>query len=239
MRNCDILIGNPINNLGVMNPVKQNIYIVTGHYGSGKTEFSINFALSLKESCEKVFLVDLDIVNPYFRSNDVRALLEAAGITVLAPAYAGTNVDIPVLPPEIMRIFEEKDAKIVLDVGGDDDGAIVLGRYKKYFDENGYEMFLVVNTRRPLTSSADEIIRMKEDIEAASRLKVTGLISDTNLADETTAAVVREGYEILEKVSSKANLPIKFVCAESAAAQELDAFLSEKLFKITRRLLKI
>ncbi|MFR8976143.1 MAG: hypothetical protein ACLVG9_09110, partial [Eubacteriales bacterium] len=108
--------------------MKSNIYIVTGHYGSGKTEFSVNYALSLKKTCEKVFLVDLDIVNPYFRSNDARALLEDAGICVIAPAYAGTNVDIPVLPPEIMRIFEEEDAKIILDVGGDDDGAIALGR---------------------------------------------------------------------------------------------------------------
>lgn len=221
-----------------MNVMNQNIYIITGHYGSGKTEFSVNFALSLKKSFEKVFLVDLDIVNPYFRSNDARALLESAGVTVIAPAYAGTNVDIPVLPPEIMRIFEEKDAKIVLDVGGDDDGAVALGRYKQFFDANGYEMLLTVNTRRPLTASADEIIQMKEDIEAASRLTVTGLISDTNIADETTAEIVQEGYEILEDVSRKTGLPIPFVCATEKAAEGLIPPLSDKVFIITRRLLK-
>ena len=153
--------------------MKSNIYIVTGHYGSGKTEFSVNYALSLKKTCEKVFLVDLDIVNPYFRSNDARALLEDAGICVIAPAYAGTNVDIPVLPPEIMRIFEEEDAKIILDVGGDDDGAIALGRYKKYFDESGYELYLVVNTRRPLTSNADEIIHREIPFSTAAESKAS------------------------------------------------------------------
>ncbi len=222
-----------------MNSVKSNIYIVTGHYGSGKTEFSLNFALSLKESCEKVFLVDLDIVNPFFRSNDARALLEDAGICVIAPAYAGTNVDIPVLPPEIMRIFEEEDAKIILDVGGDDDGAIALGRYKKYFDESGYEMYLVVNTRRPLTSTAEEIIQMKNDIELASRLTVTGLIADTNIAEETTSEIVEEGYQIVEEVSRETGLPIKFVCAAEQAAAHLDPRLLQKLFKIKCRISKL
>ncbi len=215
------------------------IYIITGHYGSGKTEFAVNFALSLKETCETVFLVDLDIVNPYFRSNDSRTLLEQSGITVMAPAYAGTNVDIPVLPPEIMRIFEVKDAAIVLDVGGDDDGAIALGRYKQFFDAADYEMYLVVNTRRPLTGTVSEIIDMKTAIEAASRLTITGLISDTNLADETTAKIVSEGAKIVASVSRETNLPVKYVCAPESVASELLETFSDKLFVIHRHLLKI
>ena len=214
-----------------------NMYIVTGHYGSGKTEFSVNFALSLKEKHEKVILVDLDIVNPYFRSHDAKALLESAGITVLAPHYAGTNVDIPVLPPEIMRIFEEKDAQIVLDVGGDDDGAIALGRYKQYFDKADYEMYLVVNTRRPLTATPEEIIEMKENIEIASRLTVTGIISDTNLADETSVDVVSEGVAITEEVSNKTGLPVVFVCTQPGMT--VPGVPEEKHFPITRHLLKI
>lgn len=216
-----------------------NIYIVTGHYGSGKTEFSVNFALSLKKTYEKVILVDLDIVNPYFRSHDAKELLEKEGITVLAPAYAGTNVDIPVLPPEIMRIFEEKDAKIVLDVGGDDDGAIALGRYKQFFDKADYEMFLVVNTRRPLTSTPDEIIEMKNGIEVASRLTMTGLISDTNLADETTPEIVLEGVRITDTVSEQTGLPVVYVCATEGIAQALPDSIQGKVFPITRRLLKM
>ncbi|MBQ4086632.1 MAG: hypothetical protein IJC78_00105 [Clostridia bacterium] len=213
------------------------IYIITGHYGSGKTEFSVNFALSLKEKHDNVMLVDLDIVNPYFRSHDAKEMLEQAGITVMAPHYAGTNVDIPVLPPEIMRIFEEKDACIVLDVGGDDDGAIALGRYKQYFDKVNYEMYLVVNTRRPLTSTPEEIIEMKENIEIASRLTVTGFISDTNLADETTEEIIMEGVSVTDEVSSATSLPVVYVCTQPGMT--LSGVPSEKQFPITRHLLKI
>lgn len=214
-----------------------HIYIITGHYGSGKTEFSVNFALSLKEKHKKVILVDLDIVNPYFRSHDAKTMLEEAGITVLAPHYAGTNVDIPVLPPEIMRIFEEKDAQIVLDVGGDDDGAIALGRYKQYFDRTTYEMYLVVNTRRPLTSTPEEIMEMKGNIEVASRLTVTGLISDTNLANETTEEIVAEGLMITKEVARRTHLPIVYVCTPPDIS--VSGVPEEMQFPITPHLLKI
>lgn len=216
-----------------------HITIVTGHYGSGKTEFSINLALALKKQYEKVILVDLDIVNPYFRSHDAKALLTQSGVEVIAPAYAGTNVDIPVLPPEIMRIFEEKDAKIILDVGGDDDGAIALGRYKQYFDKADYEMLLVVNTRRPLTKTPEEIIEMKDNIENASRLTVSALVSDTNLADDTTAEVVLEGVRITDEVSEKTGLPVSYICANEQVAKDLPKQFQEKVFVIKRRLLKI
>ena len=219
--------------------MKSNIYIVTGHYGSGKTEFSVNFALSLREKWEKVILVDLDIVNPYFRSNDSRALLESHGITVIAPAYAGTNVDIPVLPPEIMRVFEEKDACIVIDVGGDDDGAIALGRYKQYFDKTDYEMYLVVNTRRPFTSNKEEIAVMKQDIEYASRLSVTGLVSNSNIAEETTEEIVKEGARITEDASIMLNLPVKYICAKDGLFDKVKDIYGDKAFKITRYLNKI
>ncbi len=216
--------------------MKSNIYIITGHYGSGKTEFSVNFALSLREKSEKVILVDLDIVNPYFRSNDARSLLEEQGITVIAPAYAGTNVDIPVLPPEIMRIFEEENAEIVIDVGGDDDGAIALGRYKQYFDKTDYEMYLVVNTRRPFTSTKEEIAEMNRDIEIASRLSVTGLISNSNIAGETTAEIIKIGARITKEASNLLNLPMKYVCAENDLAHEIYPEFKEKTFILKRYL---
>lgn len=217
--------------------MSSKIYITVGHYGSGKTEFSVNYALELKKTCDNVILVDLDIVNPYFRSNDARSLLESHGITVIAPDYAGTNVDIPVLPAEIMRIFNEKDAKIILDVGGDDDGAIALGRYKQFFDKADYEMSLVVNTKRPLSSTVPEIIEMKENIEAASRLSVSNIIADTNIADETTKDIIIRGYEITKEAASKLNLPIKY--AVSAIDADFGEEINNKLFKIERRLFKI
>lgn len=216
-----------------------NIHIITGHYGSGKTEFSVNFALSLKETHENVLLVDLDIVNPYFRSNDARALLEQNGVNVLAPAFAGTNVDIPVLPPEIMRIFEEKDAEIVLDVGGDDDGAIALGRYKHFFDKAKYEMYLVVNTRRPLTKTPKEILDIKTAIELSSRLHISKLISDTNLADETTVDTVLEGYKIVKEVSAESGIPVFCVCAPEKIVPFVQNKVDAPVFSITRRLHKI
>ncbi len=221
---------------GVIGSMKSNIYIVTGHYGSGKTEFSVNFALSLREKYEKVILVDLDIVNPYFRSNDARALLESRGIEVISPAYAGTNVDIPVLPPEIMRIFEAEDAHIIIDVGGDDDGAIALGRYKQYFDKTDYEMYLVVNTRRPFTSNKEEIAIMKQDIEIASRLTVSGLVSNSNIADETTEETVKEGARITKQAALMLNLPVKYVCAQGKLFDKIKDEFGEKAFKITRYL---
>ena len=217
--------------------MNSKIYITVGHYGSGKTEFSVNFALSLAKSHNKVILVDLDIVNPYFRSNDARDLLESHKITVIAPDYAGTNVDIPALPAEVMRIFNEDDAAIIIDVGGDDDGAIALGRYKHFFDSTDYEMSLVVNTRRPLSKTVDEIIEMKQNIEIASRLCVTNIIADTNIADETTKEIIEEGYALTKKASVKLNLPIKYVI--SAIDADFSGEINNKLFKIERKLLKI
>lgn len=217
--------------------MNSKIYITVGHYGSGKTEFSVAYALHLKKTCDKVILVDLDIVNPYFRSNDAKELLQSHGITVIAPDYAGTNVDIPVLPAEVMRIFNEDDAKIVIDVGGDDDGAVALGRYKQFFDNSDYEMSLVVNTKRPLSSTVDEIIEMKENIELSSRLKVSNIIADTNIADETTKEIIEEGYDLVCKASSALNLPVKYVV--SAIDADFCDEIKNKLFKIERRLLKI
>lgn len=217
--------------------MNSKIYITVGHYGSGKTEYSINYALYLKKSYSKVFLVDLDIVNPYFRSNDARALLEANGITVIAPDYAGTNVDIPALPPDVMRIFNVDDAAIVIDVGGDDDGAIALGRYKRFFDDADTSVSLVINTRRPLSAIAEEIIEMKENIEQSSRLKISDLIADTNLGPETTKEIIEDGYEIVKKVSEHLKLPIKYVV--SAIDADFSDDVKNKLFRIERKLLKI
>ncbi len=217
--------------------MNSKIHVTVGHYGSGKTEFSVNYALFLKKTHDKVILVDLDIVNPYFRSNDARAILEDAGITVIAPDYAGTNVDIPVLPPEVMRIFNEPDAQVVIDVGGDDDGAIALGRYKQFFDRADYEMNLVVNTRRPLSSTVEEIIEMKENIEISSRLSVTSIIADTNIADETTKEIIEEGYEITKKAADRMSLPIKYVVSMIDA--DFSNEVNNKLFKIERKLFKI
>ena len=122
----------------------QKRIVVVGHYGSGKTEFSLNLAFRLREQGEKVTIVDLDVVNPYFRTADAVKELKAQGIRVIVPEYANTNVDVPALPPDIFAAFET-EGTVIFDVGGDDDGAIVLGRFFSRFQETPYDMLGAVS----------------------------------------------------------------------------------------------
>ena len=141
--------------------MKNRIHIFTGHFGSGKTEVALNFALQEKKKGEDVVIVDLDIVNPYFRTNDARNVL----------MKNGTNVDMPTMPLDILSVFNNDNSVVVFDVGGDDDGALALGQYKQYFDKYGYEMHFIVNTKRPLTRTNDELIEIAERIESASYIQ--------------------------------------------------------------------
>ena len=188
----------------------KRINVVVGHYGSGKTEFAVNFAIELKKKYKKVYIVDLDIVNPYFRTNDVKKQLKEFGIDVIASEFASSNVDVPALPSEIFRVFCDTDAACVFDVGGDDDGAVALGRYKQYFDKEDYNMFFVINTFRPLSATADDVIGLLFDIETTSRLKVSGLVNNSNIAHLTTESDVLKGQEIIKSVSQKTGIDIVY-----------------------------
>ncbi len=214
--------------------MSKRIHIVVGHYGSGKTEFAINYALKLKETHEKVMIADLDIVNPYFRTNDVRQMLEAKGISVLASPYAGSNVDIPALPADILRLFDDKSSAVVLDVGGDEDGAVVLGRFRQQLEEEGYEMLFVVNAFRPLTKDADSILEFLREVEAASRLKTTGLVNSSNLQGLTTAEDIIKGQRAVEETAAKSGIPVAYIAGIPEALQGLEAQYGEKLFPIAR-----
>ena len=180
----------------------KRINIFVGHYGSGKTELAVNFAIKNKVD----LIADLDTVNPYFRTNDAKEILEKSGIRVVAPYYAGTNVDLPSLPPEVYAAFTDNKTA-VLDIGGDDDGAYVLGRFKEYITEENSEVYFVINVLRPETDSADKIIEMIKAIEYASRLKVTYLINNTNLMGETEYSHVEKGEAIVKEVSRLTNIP--------------------------------
>lgn len=210
---------------------EKRISIFTGHFGSGKSEVAVNYAMKLSEMHKRTAIVDFDIVNPFFRTADVRETLEDRGIKVLAPLYANTNVDVPSLPPEINMLFENKDYYIVFDVGGDDMGAKVLSRYNSEILEDDSEMYFVINTRRPMTLSDKGIEEMIRDIEDSSRLKVDWLVNNTNLLGETTPEVIREGGEIIEKVSEKLGIPVGFI---SGMAPVLDRpgewIVSDKLY---------
>lgn len=189
----------------------RRISIFTGHFGSGKTEVAVNYSLQLSERHAKTAIVDFDIVNPFFRTADVRKALEDRDIKVITPNYANTNVDVPSLPPEINMLFEKKDYKAVFDVGGDDLGAKVLSRYNESILQDDYEMFFVINTRRPMTFSEMGIEEMIRDIEASSRLKVGRLVNNTNLLGATEPADVLEGGRIIHEVSRKLGIPVGFI----------------------------
>jgi hypothetical protein len=187
---------------------EKRINIFTGHFGSGKTEIAVNYAIKLSDVSENTAIVDLDIVNPFFRTADARTDLEKKGIWVVLPMYANSNVDVPALPPEIYSVFNRTEYKGVFDVGGDDIGALALSRYRDEITSEDYDMFFVVNTKRPFTDTTSKIDEMMESIEQSSRLKITGLINNTNLLQYTTRKDILEGQKMLEEISGLRNVPI-------------------------------
>jgi hypothetical protein len=194
---------------------KKRISIFTGHFGSGKTEVAINYALKLSERYGKTAIVDFDIINPFFRTADAKNALEDRGVRVFVPKYANSNVDVPSLPLEINMLFENKDYRVVFDVGGDDLGAKVLSRYNAEILGDDSEMYFVINTRRPMTLSDMGIEEMIRDIEESSRLKVDWLVNNTNLLGETTPEIIREGGEIIKQVSENLGIPVGFISGMS------------------------
>lgn len=191
----------------------KKINIVTGHYGSGKTNFSANLAVKLAESGERVTVVDLDIVNPYFRSADFGELFGSKNIGLVAPMYANSNLDIPAISFDLERIASE-NGYLIIDVGGDDAGAIALGRYQKAFFTFAEDlaMLYVVNCRRFLTSTAEEALSLMYEIESAAGMKHTAIVNNTNLLYETTAEVLEDSQKFAEEISENAGLPIEYTC---------------------------
>ena len=210
----------------------KRINIFTGHYGSGKTEIAINYALKLKEKHEKVVICDMDIVNPYFRTNDARDFLVEKGIRVIAPDYACTNVDIPVLPGDILSVFSDKETYAVLDIGGDDDGAVALGQYFRYMKDEDYNMFFVLNTLRPLSSTIEDIKELAANIEYISRLKITSLINNTNLSYLTEKTHLPEGMELCEMAAKELGVPISYITGTKENLSLVPEQYKEKLFPI-------
>lgn len=185
----------------------KKITIFAGHYGSGKTNLAVNAAIALKRCHDSVILCDMDIVNPYFRTKDSEEILRTAGVRLISPRFANSNVDLPYLPAEVAAIFGGENVSVI-DVGGDDSGAIALGQYAARIEAAGYDMFLVLNARRYLTLEPDEAIGIMREIEAASALRFTGLINNTNLGHESTAEIVTQARGYVEAVSRKTGLPI-------------------------------
>ena len=195
----------------------KKITVLFGNYGSGKTELSLNIALSLAERSADVALVDLDIVNPYFRSSEHRSLLESRGIRVIAPVFANTAVDVPSLPPDVYAAFRHEYA--VFDCGGDPVGATALGGLKRYFDDSreDTEALFVVNTRRPFQGTAETLEESLTRIQARARLTADGLVLNANLGPETTGDELAEGYAVVRALSGSTGIPLRYVSGTEEA----------------------
>jgi hypothetical protein len=191
----------------MLNDLKDFV-VVTGHYGCGKTNFSINLALDYAAKGRKVTIVDMDLVNPYFRTSDYRELLESKGIEVIAPVFGHTNLDIPSLPASMYSIFDSKDM-VIVDVGGDDVGSTVLGRFRPKFEGLDYDMLYVVNRFRNLTATPEEAVEVLNEIKAVSGLTPTGLINNSHLMQETDAKIIAEGIDFTGRISNLTGLPVK------------------------------
>ena len=188
----------------------KRITLFAGHYGSGKTNIAVNYALHLKETFDRVSIADLDIVNPYFRTKDSEGFLESRGIHLISSEYANSNVDVPALPAEAYAIIDDESVYAVIDVGGDDRGALALGRYApSILKQNDYEMLLVINKFRPLTPDCASTVAVMHEIEAAAGMKFTGIVNNSNLGDETTADDVIGSVAYAKAISEASGLPIK------------------------------
>lgn len=194
--------------------------IITGHYGSGKTTFSLNLAIERAKESGGATLVDLDIVNPYFRSSDHKEMLESCGIRVVSPAYANTNLDLPGLPAEMYGAFEAK-GEIIVDVGGDDSGATALGRFSHLIKSRQYELLCVINARRNLTATTEEAADLLREIEAACKLTATGLVNNTHLKQLTTAQTILDSADFANEASRLTGLPLVYTTAPKGLAHEL------------------
>ena len=189
--------------------------VITGNYGSGKTEISLNLALNASEN-KKTTIVDLDIVNPYFRTAEKSEFLEHAGIRVLMPTFAMTTVDIPALPPEIQSVFETPSDHVIFDVGGDDTGAAALGRYNPSFVKNKDNLItaFVINCMRPLTMCSSDIVDLGMRIEKRSRMNIDMIINNTNLGSQTTPEMIEKGEEIVLDCAEKMNIGFVYTTGE-------------------------
>lgn len=185
----------------------EKIIIICGHYGSGKTNFSVNLALDLKKTGEPVLLADLDIVNQYFRTSDHAKMLESKGIKVLSPTYANTNVDAPAIPAAMYSAFNF-DGYAIFDMGGDDSGATVMGQFFKNMEHKKYDMLYVINNNRAMITNASDAAEMLLSIQATSRLKATYIVNNSHLKDETTIESVKQSAGYANEISTLLNLPI-------------------------------
>lgn len=206
----------------------KRLTLFAGHYGSGKTNIAVNYAMHLAGMSKPVCIADLDIVNPYFRTTDSAKDLESAGITLIRPQFANSNVDLPALPAEAYRLIADKSTYGIMDIGGDDRGAYALGRFTKAIhEENNYRMVFVANCYRPLTRTPEAALEIMQEIETACGLQFTDIVNNSNLGSETTAQTVIDSLDFIEQLCSLSDLPLFLHTASESVARELNGQLPD------------
>ena len=206
----------------------KRLTLLCGHYGSGKTNIAVNMALDMKKQFDNVTVADLDIVNPYFRTKDSSDLFKENGIRLIVSQFANSNLDLPSMPQDMYAITDDRTMHAVIDVGGDDRGALALGRLApKILKENDYEMLMVINKFRPLTPDAESTLEVMREIEAAGGIRFTGIINNSNLGDETTAEDVIESVKYAEEFSSLSHLPIVLTTVRKELYNTLNGRISD------------
>ena len=212
--------------------------IIIGAYGSGKSEIAVNMSLAQRKALpdKKLLIADLDIVNPFYRSSDCGAVLEEAGIRLITPLYAGSNVDAPVLTPEMYVIFDDESYQGIFDIGGEDMGAIVLGSIKKRIENTDAAIYMAVNTLRPFTSDPEQIAIMTNELTSAAGFKIDGYLNNTNLLEETTAEMLEEGEKKILEASKLTGIPLIANCVMEGIDIPEGKLKDHELFRMERKI---
>lgn len=215
--------------------MNKRIKIFVGSFGSGKTEIAINYSIYYRKKHNQVAIVDLDIVNPYFRTREAKDTLTLKGIKVISPEGKMTYADLPLISPEIKGLIQNPDYCVILDVGGDSVGTVVLGNFRHFIKDLDYEMLLVVNSYRPFTQSISQIKQMAQEIENSSRLNISGIMSNPNLGVQTDEDIIKKGHILIKQAAQKLKMPIKFICIDERFSRRIkQGNFEEPIFYIKR-----
>ncbi|MDF2790415.1 MAG: hypothetical protein K0S80_3516 [Neobacillus sp.] len=217
----------------------KRITILTGHFGSGKTEIAINLALNEKKLHNKIAINDLDIINPYFRSRDISNIFEQQDIELIAPATRLATSDLPIVSGEIYRVLHDYRYRVIIDAGGDKDGARALGQYYHEWKELKPELLFVLNANRPYVSTLEGARHTIEQIEKATRLRVTGILNNSNIGSETTMDDILNGYELSSKLSNLLSIPLLYTTISVDLKDEANCFAKSHQVMFIKRFMKL
>ncbi|MBT2641452.1 hypothetical protein J7I80_04375 [Bacillus sp. ISL-41] len=216
-----------------------DITIITGHFGSGKTEISINLALEARKTNARTAVADLDIVNPYYRARDARDIFDQHGIELIAPAERLAAADLPIVPGDMGRVIYDAAYKLIVDAGGDKDGATALGQFYNDWNEMKPEVLFILNANRPYVSTLEGAVETLQKIEGASRLKITGIINNSNVGSETTLQDVERGLTLSKKLSDSLGIPLLYTVVPQHLSAESAGIERESQVKVISRYLKL